>query len=106
MAWPHAAWTLARYGARGSSEIIASRLVAVLEELLGTIRHTALFAEGWRETGIQLLLFSMNVSSLPFFSGKETPKRCKPVCIFRHLNTFFNTFILNGLNTCLKQEGV
>ena len=105
MGWPHTAWTLAGYRARGSSEIIGSRLVEVLKELMVTIRLIALFAEGWRGTGMQLLLSSMNVSSLPFISGKKKPKHCEPICVFRYLNTFFNTFILNGLNTCLEQAG-
>lgn len=45
MGWPHATWTLAGCGTRGSSEIIGSRL-ELLEELMDAIRYITLFAEG------------------------------------------------------------
>lgn len=46
MGWPHTAWTLAGYGARALREIIGSRLVELLEELMGTMRHIAFFCRG------------------------------------------------------------
>lgn len=70
MGWPHATWTLAGYGARGSSEIIGFRL-ELLEELMDAIRHITLFAEGYKGTGMQVLLVSANMSGQPSISGEK-----------------------------------
>lgn len=55
---------------------------------------------------MQVLLVSVNMSGLPSISGEKNPKDCERICVLRHLNTFINTFILNGLNICLKQAGL
>lgn len=73
---------------------------------MDAIRYITLFAEGQKRTGMQVLLVSVNMSGLPSISGEKNPKDCERICVLRHLNTFINTFILNGLNICLKQAGL
>lgn len=106
---PIRCWTRGGRTARGSPELAGRRLAPVEERwgALGT-RHRRRWPAGSRHAA-PLGFGDRQQPALHYRRGEErkkkkAPPHCEPICIFRHFNTLFNTFILNGLNTCLEQQ--